>query len=147
MPGQEDSKPSFTEAFWKAEKIAKLDLPERWLSVGTTYNHRVPKPYDPTLRFGDFDSLRASIVETRHSTTVYLYTVIDPRLLRIYLFDNLIGGCADTQWAWRPGLFWTFCEECKTLFWAHVEHQHLGIFPPGFAVASVVQSYVDTTER
>lgn len=132
------SKRSFTKAFFEAEKIVPLgaSFPDYGYRVGYTFAHRVPKPFvvrdHPVLDPDEY--IKKYVFETVHHTTVYLFPALIPALWALYTRENELGGNAEPQWAFRPSIWWTYCEECKTLFWARKEDKFFPLCPGVFPI-------------
>ena len=109
-----------TEAVYAADEIIDSYL-LKTMRAGYTYSHRVQKPFDPTIRFGDLDALRDSITDTIHASIIYqwawaLFEHSRPPLVYFDSHWNLryLGRYSD--WDVRI-ILWTYCEPCKKLFY------------------------------
>ena len=121
---------SLTESVYEAEKIVNLRQCELGhIRVGESHRHRVAPQLSDMRLYIEYDDLLASTAEICHTGILSAFTVIESDLLDLYLADNRYGGRSDPDWAWRPGLYWYYCEPCKTLFWIHGSRGERALFP------------------
>lgn len=100
---------SLASVVYEADKILPLPLP---LKRGDSFRHHAFRPFVLASDLPVFDprEIGASIVDDTHVTEIRLHTALDR-------FRTI----AECEPVFTPTLIVTYCERCKTLWWAHVE--------------------------